>query len=50
VLTCPWQVVPEHAELTIKITFVDALTGRRFTKQNVIQIQPPPSTQPTHKQ
>ncbi len=48
VLTCPWQTTPTHDELTVKITFTDALTARRFTQQKVIKIQPPPSTQPAH--
>lgn len=43
ILPCPWQTVPTHAELTVKITFVDELTGRRFTAQKPITINPPPT-------
>jgi len=39
VLTCPWQVVPEHAELTLKVKFVDALTQREFEQQRTITVQ-----------
>jgi hypothetical protein len=47
VLTCPWQTVPRHDRLTVKITFTDALTGRRFTQQKVVEVRVPmtPATQ-----
>jgi hypothetical protein len=41
VLTCPWQTVPEHSKITVKITFTDALTGRRFQTQRVFDIALP---------
>jgi hypothetical protein len=47
VLTCPWQTPPQHAELTVKVTFRDELTGREFHEQKLVKIQPPapaPST------
>jgi hypothetical protein len=46
VLTCPWQdVVPRHPELTVKVTFTDELTGRQFTLQQALKINPPPAEQ-----
>jgi hypothetical protein len=48
VLTCPWQdVVPRHPELTVKVVFNDELTGRQFTLQQAVKINPPPSNEPT---
>jgi hypothetical protein len=41
VLTCPWQKVPTHSKLTVKITFTDALTGRRFQTQRVVDVELP---------
>jgi len=41
VLTCPWQTPPEHAELTVKVSFEDELTGRTFTQQAVVKVKPP---------
>lgn len=44
VLICPWQkVVPAHAALTIKVTFLDALTQTPFTAQQVIRVNLPPA-------
>lgn len=40
VFELPWQQQPAHTELTVKVTFTDALTGRSFTEQKVIHIQP----------
>jgi hypothetical protein len=42
VLRCPWQTVPKHPNLTVKVTFVDVLTGRIFTEQRVVSVTPPP--------
>lgn len=42
VLTCPWQTLPQHPQLTIHITFTDALTGRQFQVQKVVTIKLPP--------
>ena len=48
VLTCPWQdVVPRHPELTVKVVFNDELTGRQFTLQQSVKINPPPANDPT---
>ncbi|MGN6504975.1 MAG: hypothetical protein ACTHM6_05370 [Tepidisphaeraceae bacterium] len=41
VVTCPWQSKPQHSELTVKVTFVDALTGRAFSEQKVVKISLP---------
>jgi hypothetical protein len=41
VLTCPWQAQPRHPRLTVKITFTDALTGREFRAQRVVNIELP---------
>ena len=44
VLICPWQnVIPRHPDLTVKVTFLDALTQTPFTAQRVIHINPPPA-------
>jgi hypothetical protein len=33
---CPWQTPPQHADLLVKVTFTDELTGRVFwVSQNV---------------
>ena len=51
VLTCPWQgTPPADAELTIRVTFTDALTQRQFTEQKQVKINPPPATQPVARQ
>ncbi len=40
VLPAPWQQQrPEHGELTIRVTFSDALTGRSFTEQKVVKVR-----------
>jgi hypothetical protein len=31
ILKCPWQRPPQHGDLTMRVTFDDELTGRRFT-------------------
>ena len=47
VLTCPWQTRPEHSELTLKVSFTDALTGRTFDTQKLIHVKLPlPASQP----
>lgn len=43
VFELPWQRRPEHAELTIKVSFTDALTGRTYTVQKVVTVSPPPA-------
>jgi hypothetical protein len=41
VLSCPWQDVPKHSDLTIRVTFTDALTGRQFTAQRQVTANVP---------
>lgn len=41
VLTCPWELVPMHEELTIKVTFRDELTQREFHAQSVVKVHLP---------
>jgi hypothetical protein len=48
ILTCPWQqVIPTGHTLTIRVTFTDALTGRTFTAQRQVSVNPPPPTAQT---
>ena len=44
VLICPLQTVPRHAEITIKVTFQDELTGRVFSAVKDVRIILPAST------
>ena len=37
VLSCPLPSPPEHPDLTLKVSFTDALTGRTFEAQKVIR-------------
>jgi outer membrane murein-binding lipoprotein Lpp len=39
VLPCPFDQRPAHAELTVKVTFTDELTGRAFTEQRVVKVR-----------
>jgi hypothetical protein len=41
VLVCPWQKMPEHAELTLKVSFEDELTGRVLTAQRTATVKLP---------
>jgi hypothetical protein len=43
----PWQQVPRHEELTLKVTFTEALTGRSFNAQTVAKIKLPDPRNPT---
>lgn len=50
VLECPWQErPPAHAELTLKVTFVDELTQVPFHVQQTVTVKsaPAPTSQPT---
>jgi hypothetical protein len=42
VLDCPLAgvVVPKSAELTLRVTFTDALTGRSFSAQQLVRVRP----------
>jgi outer membrane murein-binding lipoprotein Lpp len=48
VLTCPWQHgPPRHRDLTLRVTFTDALTQRQFTEQKQVKVTPPPTAPAT---
>lgn len=38
IIPCPWQTRPAHADVTVKVTFVDSLTGRSFTEQKLVKV------------
>lgn len=39
VLPAPWQEQrPEHEDVTVRVTFTDALTGRTLTEQKVVKV------------
>jgi len=47
--TLPWKTwkrLPAHPEVTIKVTFMDELTGLSFEKQMPVKVQVPATTQP----
>jgi len=44
---CSWGSPPSHEELTVRVEFIDYLTGRTFSAQTVCKIKPRPTTQPT---
>jgi len=41
VLELPWLQAPRTSDLTLKVTFEDALTGRQFRQERSIRVQPP---------
>jgi outer membrane murein-binding lipoprotein Lpp len=41
VLSCPWQIVPTHGKLLVRVTFTDALTHRVFTVDREVLVQVP---------
>jgi hypothetical protein len=45
---CPWKAgPPAHEEITVRVEFVDYLTGRRFTAQKACKVNlPPPDLAP----
>jgi len=45
-LTCPLDKPPLHAELTLKVRFVDELTGSAFAVQEPIKVKVTPTTLP----
>jgi len=48
IFECPWQRVPSHNQITIKVNFTDALTGRTFDAEKRVSVNLPssPSTAP----
>ena len=47
-LECRWPAPPAHDEITVRVEFLDYLTGDRFTAQKLckITLPPPPTTAP----
>lgn len=42
---CPWKSgPPRHGEITVRVEFVDYLTGRNFAAQKVCKVKPAPPT------
>ena len=39
--TLPWQRSPAGNRVTVRVTFADALTGRQFTEQKDVEVNPP---------
>lgn len=37
----PWDRAPSGEQVTVRVTFRDALTGREFTAQSVVRVTPP---------
>lgn len=46
ILKCPLQRLPTHSQITVRLAFTDALTGRQFTDQKVVTVKLP-TTNPT---
>jgi len=48
-LTCPWQKVPTHPDITIRVTFTDELTHIPYTAEKAVHVKlpPPRSLRPT---
>ncbi|RPI64583.1 MAG: hypothetical protein EHM48_00520 [Planctomycetaceae bacterium] len=44
---CPFTTQPQHREITVRVVFVDYITGQEFSAQKTVQIQLRPVTQPT---
>lgn len=36
---CPWNAPPSHRQITFKVAFTDALTGRLFTAQRLVKVR-----------
>lgn len=41
---CPWKTPPAHSELTVRVEFVDYLTGEHFSAQKVCKVKLAPQT------
>jgi hypothetical protein len=46
--TCPWKAgPPKHDQITVRVEFVDYLTGKKFEAQTIVKAAlSPPATQP----
>jgi len=42
-VNCPWTAPPKHDEITFKIEFVDALTGRAYVDQQKVKMHLKPA-------
>lgn len=40
---CPWKDRPAHDEITVRVEFIDYLTGKRFTAQKLCEVDLPPA-------
>jgi hypothetical protein len=47
VLKCPWQQMPAHPDVLIRVAFTDELTQLTFTADDTIHVQLPPPTMPS---
>ncbi len=39
VLPCPFETLPAHNEITVKVTFTDALTQRQIVEQKIVKLR-----------
>jgi len=46
VLPCRWRRPPSRDEVTVRVEFVDYLTGKTFVAQRVVTVKVPAATQP----
>ena len=46
-LPAPWQQLPRHSPITVRVRFDDALTGRTFTAEKPVKVDLPAATMPT---
>jgi outer membrane murein-binding lipoprotein Lpp len=46
VLPLPWQQLPKHKDITLRVTFDDSLTHRTFTAEKVVIVNPSATTRP----
>jgi hypothetical protein len=46
VLPLPWQELPKHKDITLRVTFNDLLTHRTFSAEKVVTVNPAATTKP----
>lgn len=48
---CPWKARPRHADVTVRLEFIEYLTGKTFWAQKLVKVRPvaAPATQPATK-
>jgi hypothetical protein len=49
VLPLPWQELPKHKDITLRVTFNDLLTHRTFTGEKVVTVDLSAATKPTSR-